>query len=384
MKLNRVLIVDDEPLIVQNLKQAVPWQEIGCEIVGEAGNGIKALELCRDVRPHIVITDIRMPKMDGIRFMEQLRAETPEMPAVILLSGYDEFEYARQAMRLGAYDYLLKPIDYKELKNTVQRAIRQNRHARKLRMAQLKNELYELLLNEEIEPSSTLDDKRAWLCLVAGRDAKHGDLSASREFVRRFAPRGADLAELKLNKNRTVLVLACDDREALGKTRSQLLAHPKEMFGYALGVGTVAGQIRELPDSFRQAEISASVKQEDHHYRDYDRTDRSEEAVEKARKYIEAHYGDDLCLDDVADAAEVSVSYLSPHFKKQMGMTFLKYLTRLRVEKAKVLLEETEMQTSRIASEVGYQDSRYFGQVFKQWTGLTPSEYRKKAARASE
>lgn len=95
MKLNRVLIVDDEPLIVQNLKQAVPWQEIGCEIVGEAGNGIKALELCREVRPHIVITDIRMPKMDGIRFMEQLRAETPEMPAVILLSGYDEFEYAR-------------------------------------------------------------------------------------------------------------------------------------------------------------------------------------------------------------------------------------------------------------------------------------------------
>jgi two-component system response regulator YesN len=113
MELN-VLIVDDEPIVCKGLKETVPWDEWGVRVVGEAHDGEEALKLiaCRDV--DLVLSDIRMPGMNGLELSREVCERYPGK-RIVMLSGYDDFEYARQALRLGVKDYLLKPVDIGEL-----------------------------------------------------------------------------------------------------------------------------------------------------------------------------------------------------------------------------------------------------------------------------
>lgn len=110
----KVLLVEDEDLIRRGLQFKMDWTAVGCVVVGEAASGEEGLEKIRTLHPDIVITDIRMQDMDGL---EMLRAglEICSFRAVII-SGYSEFEYAQQAISLGVSEYLLKPVDFNELK----------------------------------------------------------------------------------------------------------------------------------------------------------------------------------------------------------------------------------------------------------------------------
>lgn len=109
----RVLLVDDEPEIREGLQEVVDFAALGFEVVGEAGNGMDALRLAEETMPDLIITDIRMPLMDGLTMAAQLKVTMPTVQYVIL-SGYDEFEYARQAIEVTALRYLLKPISADE------------------------------------------------------------------------------------------------------------------------------------------------------------------------------------------------------------------------------------------------------------------------------
>ena len=118
----KVMIVDDEKYVRMGIKNETDWALIGCEVVAEASNGIEALEAAEQTRPDLVISDIRMPKMDGLELAEQLMARLPGI-RIIFLTAYDEFEYARQAVRLGVSDYLLKPFEDGELEASVQKLL---------------------------------------------------------------------------------------------------------------------------------------------------------------------------------------------------------------------------------------------------------------------
>jgi two-component system response regulator YesN len=117
----KVLIVDDEEWTRISLREAIDWASLGMEICGEACNGQAAIELMHSARPEIVITDIRMPVMDGLRLIERLDTEYPET-LVILLSGFSDFEYAKKVIQHRAFDYALKPIDEEQLSATLVRA----------------------------------------------------------------------------------------------------------------------------------------------------------------------------------------------------------------------------------------------------------------------
>lgn len=110
----RVFLVEDESIIRETLRDTVPWGQYGYTFAGEAGDGEMALPLIRQVKPDVLITDIRMPFMDGLALSELVRREYPEMK-IIIISGYDDFEYARQAISIGVDQYLLKPITKKAL-----------------------------------------------------------------------------------------------------------------------------------------------------------------------------------------------------------------------------------------------------------------------------
>ena len=103
----RIVIADDDAMLRIGLKAMLPWTQYGYQIVGEAQDGREALELCRKYQPDILLTDMKMPETDGLEVLRTL-AIWPQKPAVIALSGYDEFSLVREAMRLGALDYLLK------------------------------------------------------------------------------------------------------------------------------------------------------------------------------------------------------------------------------------------------------------------------------------
>lgn len=110
----RVFLAEDESIIRETLRDTVPWAQYGYTFAGEAGDGEMALPLIRQVKPDVLITDIRMPFMDGLALSELVRKEFPEMK-IVIISGYDDFEYARQAISIGVDQYLLKPITKKTL-----------------------------------------------------------------------------------------------------------------------------------------------------------------------------------------------------------------------------------------------------------------------------
>ena len=110
----KVVIVDDEPVIVEGLRKIVDWQAYDCVVVGTANSGKEGLELIDKCRPDILFTDIRMPGMDGLTMIAALRSEHRNMQ-VVILTGYRDFDYARQALNLGVFRYLVKPSKMKEL-----------------------------------------------------------------------------------------------------------------------------------------------------------------------------------------------------------------------------------------------------------------------------
>lgn len=118
--MKKVLVVEDEDVIRKGVIQSIDWTALGCEVVAEAENGRIALEMVKRHDPALIVTDIRMPDMDGLTFLKQLR-EQENKADVIVLTAYDNFEYIRSALRLGAVDYLLKPLEEKELEQIIRK-----------------------------------------------------------------------------------------------------------------------------------------------------------------------------------------------------------------------------------------------------------------------
>ena len=115
-----VLLVDDEDDVTQIIMKKVPWEDMGFSVVGLANNGVKALELVEEYQPDVVMTDIRMPYMDGMELSKRIRAEFPTTK-ILLFTGFDEFEYAKEAIHLEVDEYILKPLNCAELTKVFQK-----------------------------------------------------------------------------------------------------------------------------------------------------------------------------------------------------------------------------------------------------------------------
>ena len=119
-QLYRILLVDDEEEVRHAIIQKIPWEELGFQVVGDAENGMDALEKIEQLEPDVVLSDIRMPYMDGLSLAKVLRQSRPSLKMVIF-SGYDDFEYAKQAIRLNVVEYILKPVNAEELSSILRR-----------------------------------------------------------------------------------------------------------------------------------------------------------------------------------------------------------------------------------------------------------------------
>lgn len=116
----KVVIADDEVWVAIGIKKLIHRSSLPFEVVGEASNGIKALEMVREMRPDLLITDIRMPGLNGLELVKRIR-ESESLIQIVFISGYAEFEYAKEGLRLGALDYLLKPVEEESLRKVLLR-----------------------------------------------------------------------------------------------------------------------------------------------------------------------------------------------------------------------------------------------------------------------
>jgi two-component system response regulator YesN len=143
----KVIVIDDEMLVRRGIVMETDWQVLNCVVVAEAGNGIEGLEAVRKYHPDLLICDIRMPKMDGIEMLKELRAEGNDV-SVIFLTAYSEFSYAQSALKLLASDYLLKPFGDGELEQAVNNALEKRKRTQE-KLENSKDEpLPELVLNK--------------------------------------------------------------------------------------------------------------------------------------------------------------------------------------------------------------------------------------------
>lgn len=534
----KVFLVEDESIVREGLKNNIPWHEYGYQFTGEASDGEMALPMIRKIRPDVLITDIKMPFMDGLALSRIVTQEIPDIK-IVIISGYDEFEYAQQAIRVGVEQYLLKPIT----KNTLRKVLLEVRE--KIESEQEQRSYLETFQNEMKEYENYA--RRSFLEKV------FSGVFSVQQIYEEAAKISLDLdgpcynlALLNLQVKRQNPEYAMQEPEGVGEVREALfryfLRFPKylifqwniSLYGvlikgeadqmeelkeqciyniekicsqqvfsleWCVAVGEPVERLSLLPECYakvnhilahrffnpqrhiltekdaeellpgkdlksfasvdsakvnpdiiegflregKQEEIKdfvngylAGVKDalESRLFRDYlllnvrfttvnymemigvnqqnflpedddqkvreasgsggnidaymlelleralalrdrENENQGKHVLKKGLKYIEENFSEEsFSLNSVAGAIGVSSNYFSSIFSQEMQITFIEYVTKKRMEKAKKLLSQTQLHSSEIAGEVGYKDPHYFSFVFKKTVGCTPREYR--------
>lgn len=347
----RIVIADDERMIREGLELTMPWAEMGIEVAGVAADGERALELVRLHRPRILLTDVRMPRMDGLELLKAVKEEFPET-CVVILSGFDEFAYAQEALKGGAMDYLLKPATAEQLREVIDRVkgrmsdelsgLKRGREARRA-------------VEEEISAYRTAVRLGETGGARASLDAIYGD-----ERVR----------GLPVAKQKELFLELVDSALSDLRREGYTLEQEDVIDGLVLDSTLVdfsrADEMREWVYRFTDA-LGDIVR---------GRGERSHEGVRQAVEYLEAHFREDIGAEDVASAVLLSPNYFSHLFKKARGESFTDCLNRLRIEEAKRLLAQGRLRAYEVAESVGYSDYKYFAAVFKKLVGVSPNRFR--------
>lgn len=530
----KVFLVEDESVVREGLRDNIPWEQFGYQFVGEAGDGEMALPLIRKTKPDVLITDIKMPFMDGLSLSHIVGQEFPDMK-IIIISGYDDFEYARQAIREGVEQYLLKPITRRTLQKTLMEVKEkiESEQEQKNYLNKYQNDMHEyeqfflrnffekvfageLSVQEIYEEAQkqSLDINAPCYNLILMNVQEKNDKRMAGEICQKcyeelmlFLMRFSNYYKVfRWNVNIYGIMIKGEEENIVERTKKCLagieqickeyedeldwyaaagvpverfsllsdcyrkLNHifnyrffepfkhilsekeetePMQENGGALetidtakmnpelfqsflakgqieevedfvgnflnGIGealkskifwdylllnvrfTALGFIESLggtskeflqsanADSIQKMEVSLENMQ---HYiediltqaiafRDRENASQGKKTLPKALAYIEENYmQESLSLNEIAETMDVSPNYFSAMFSQEMEMTFVEYVTKKRMEKARELLLETEMRSHEIALAVGYKNPHYFSFVFKKTQGCTPREYR--------
>lgn len=515
----KVIIADDEKLICRLIEALVDWEKLNMRIAGKAENGLEALQMVRELRPHLLITDIRMPGCDGLDLIRQARELSPDIE-IVIISGCAHFEYAQTAIAYGVGNYILKPVNQAELNKTLQKILLRleekseggaSRGGGQTGPQRLREYLIRDLLDgrrefteEELAQNYQFHVQgRCVQAFLLKLDLDGGELGGpARSIIRRKAeelfqttvlPVCAEGA-LYLRDSCGYGLLSYPDgdrdrpRHALRELLSKLEAN-KSLFGqvvFTIGLGRPVRRARELGESVATARLAADERLiegrgrlleeapaaadiprqallnrytnlvyhgieildgeplrlsreslragvlavprirgqdilelvldagrifalragagdmdafqarcgqrgrvellfqelEGLHTETLQLLKERQEAkttrpIRLAKQFIQENYQCNITLEDVCKAVGFSSAYFSALFKKETGEGFSKYLTEVRVNRAKELLRETDLPVTEICQAVGYSDRKHFTQTFHKMTGVNPAEFRR-------
>ena len=496
-----LLLVEDEDIIRQGLYHMIEKMDLNLQVT-QASDGVEAMEICTAQRVDILLTDISMPRMDGLSLIASLREQGSDMPCMII-SGYSEFDYARRAIRYGVEDYILKPIERGELRSALEKVVQELEESGKADSIPEENErqararmehdvwarvfadehvhlseeerrlvsridfsrdalvllgmykpggaLYEALLKLEAQYGRVLCNYRSsggylFHLLEVGRGdvpaltrAYTGLEKGDAAMASVLSPACLSLWEVSVSYRmctnglnaRLIHPIPCVQLAKGGETAShEVPSHYFESLRNALEMregahaGAALHQLLEhllsdpnmtpelLIECMQNLELFLLSSQSGQMIRliparsrlsslDYllsssDTMESFEEAVFLRIQfisgilnvntasspigivldYIDKHYSQDISAVYCSNLISMNSSYFSTYFKKKTGLSFVNYLHQLRARKSAELLRRTDLRVYEIAQQVGFPDDKYFFKVFKQYYGVTPSEFR--------
>ena len=389
----KTLFVDDERLIREGISNLIDWERITGQELTLAENAKVALKYLEHEKYEIVISDIYMQDMNGIELAKCIKGKWPDV-VVILLSAYEDFDYARKAIEAGVFKYLLKPVIPEELEDAVNEAISQ------------------VKINEETKKridhsQEVLEDYRRELKKNLWKDILSGNMCNEDEIFERFE-------KMNMSKNISpiyVVVYKTDDESMLYQNqvaidkvvsscfegyidtvfmdnyivillkkenaKSVLYAFGdlvKEMFHFEVYMGE-GKTVKDLSTLHMSVESSKYNIQKNRANKKDEPTQIVLAAVEMIRKEIE---NVDFNINTIANALYLTPAYFSRVFKRKMGMTCIDFIKNYRINLAKELLQNTDLSIQQISEKTGYATVYYFSQQFKQVTGESPGSFRKK------
>lgn len=383
----KVFLVEDEIIMREGIRNNINWEKEGFEFVGEASDGELAYPLIQDSKPDILITDIRMPFMDGLELSRRVKEEMPDIK-IIVLSGYDEFEYAREGIRIGITEYLLKPIDGSKLLEAVKRVAQLIRSERGSQLELKPGKEQDFGINNQVKEEGAAAQHSS-----ARQEAELGILEVGkldRRVAERFLKTGLKsevsdfiddyFSSFGINNIQSLLFrqyvttdmyfTAVSMLEGLGYENGELAKHCGEIRDINKVLSSVESNKEYLKKVLTTAiDLREAVSRKKYH-----------SLLEEAKSYIQQHYDDvNISLNSVAASVNLSPNHFSSIFSQEMGKTFVEYLTSVRMEKAKELLRTSSLKSAEIAYAVGYKDAHYFSYLFKKNQDCTPKEYRQRA-----
>lgn len=431
-----VMIADDETLARVGLKMMIPWEKYGFNLVAEAENGKVAMDLALQLKPDIIITDIKMPLLNGVELISALREQLQETKFIVL-SSYGDFDYVKEAMLIGAEDYVLKlemePEPFAELLNKVKGKIEaeRSRHQEEradewykrrnlpaLREKLFQNLLFSYYINEdEVQVQfNYLDIKlnaENLVCLLVRVENRelyekydaddryvltYGVTNMIEEILQNYPPAYV----ISTNSMEFAIIHSFKSgSEAVTKNAAEKLALHLENalktyfnFKSRIGISESCSRLQKLKSAYRQASTAldqgiSELKRTIHHYQrqldaghtvsieeEFKQIDDGKSIVARAKQYMLKHYDEDISLKTVSQHQNISPNYLSSLFKRTTNENFIDFLIHVRIEQAQYLLKNSSSKVYEIGMKVGYPDAYYFSKIFKKVTGLTPQEYR--------
>jgi two-component system, response regulator YesN len=391
----KVLIADDEYIIREGIRSSVDWEEFGMEVIGGAEDGEEAVELALKHQIDILLIDLNMPIMNGLAAMKHLRDELAHCKMVVI-SGYDEFHYAQEAIRLQVEDYLLKPVNPEKLKKVLIELKQQLD-------VEVQQESFLKQAENQIKKNHLQLKERFFQEWIAGQLTSN-EIKEQLQFLELSVEKPVQYLVIRLpdyHNNRTYLQE--NDRQnylfafesivtkSLEKIKAAVFRDRSHFLNVCLW---------ERMNSEQMAEVEAMIKKDLNinvlwHLEDVneDLSDlyhvyaRCKEAVDKktrispivkqAQIFVQKHYQDSsLTLERVAVELHVTTVYLSRIMKQELGISYSGLLTQMRIDKAVNLLKTTDMSIREIADQVGYESQHYFSTTFKKLVGVSPKRFK--------
>lgn len=423
----KLLIADDENYERESIIKILN-SNFNSELdISEARNGREAIEVSERVRPEIIIMDIKMPGINGITAIQEIRKFIPNA-YIIILTAYDYFDFAVEAVKSNVKEYILKPFSKDELKEKVKAAldfVNTEKEKRKKEiedqerlynlMPVLENELcYSIITNsmesldyETYSKYLNINFQRACSMAVRFKDVTSELHIKYRvgEYIKEYMNRRyRAISSFKFTKDLVYLIQMKEEmdeyevRFSLVNLATDIRREVKRVFNLSvkIGIGKCYGGIKEMHKSYEEASSSLEYITDNInavHYQDIEssiymkaaapekhQSPEGEKIVlfKRVEQYITENLKENLDLEETAAKFNLSSYYFSRSFKEALGCNFTDYINMLRIKKAKELLKSDSITIKEVGYSVGYSDPNYFSKVFRKYEGVSPTEFKNK------
>lgn len=411
MSLN-VMIVDDEQDIHEYLKQVIDWDAMNLTLVCEADDSVAAREQFLLHRPQIVFMDVCIPSYEGETGLDLAREFCTNNPdtRVIVITGYADFNYAQQALSVGAVDLLLKPLQPVEVNRSLQKSIAffEERKQRLLSQSALKHlisenadllrtrKITQLLKNTEESTQEQIAEQLRLLSIdILGKQyvvvriilertdsGENTDWKLIQTATQKMCEQVLLDNQYKVctyfsEENSLSCIISWDAEEKQDQLEVLLNKFADDIalcfkLRLKIGIGTKINDLRQISSSANDAQKRLALDDTAHH------NTQKNDLVLLAKRYVQDHLSDPvLGFDDVCNHIGITKIYFGRLFQKEEGISFGTYINQCRIELAKSILERTNLRVSEVADKVGFSNTKYFSVVFKSTTGMTPLDYRR-------